>query len=178
MPERPGHTGPVTRVLRAGLATVFLSSLLAASGCSPSARCPAGASCPPVLPRLTYVLTVNGHPVPQARNGGSPRVPVRPGQHVLIKVAVTLPGTMKVAALWLGISAGPLGFSRKHRPAGLNPILARSRGTLAGGPHTFTLRWRIPEHRRGPLLLISAWSSSQPGDDVAGTIAMLAREPR
>lgn len=170
-----GHTGSVIRILRASLVTALLLPLLAASGCSTSARCPPGASCPSSGPRLTYVLTINGHSVPLTKNGEAPRIQVRPGQHVLIKVVVTLPRKIKVTALWLGISSGPYGFSQKHRPANLNPILAHSRETLTGGSHTFKLQWRIPEHRRGPLLLMSDWSSLQPSAEVAGPIANLSR---
>lgn len=163
-------------VLRASVAAAFLLALLAAGGCSTSApRCPPGASCPASEPRLTYVLTVNGRNVPPVKDGQAPRVKVRPGQQVLIEVAVTVPGNTRVGALWLGISSGPFGFTREHRPASLSPILARSRQTLAAGPHTFTLKWRIPEHRPGPLLLMSDWSSTQPSAEVAGLIASLAR---
>jgi hypothetical protein len=94
---------------------------------------------------------------------------------VLIKVVVTLPRNIKVTALWLGISSGPYGFTQKHHPANLNPILARSRETLTGGSHTFRLQWRIPEHHRGPLLLMSDWSSLQSHAEVAGPIANLSR---
>lgn len=163
------------RTLRAALPTAFLLPLLAASGCSAFPRCPPDASCPAAVPRLTYILTVNGHPVPLPKNGEAPRIRVRPGQQVRIKVAVTLPRNLKLIALWLGISAGPYGFTQKHRPTNLNPILAHTNETLTGGPHTFTVQWRIPEHRHGPLLLMSDWSSSQPSADVAGLIATLAR---
>jgi hypothetical protein len=165
------------RVQRATLlAAAALLSLFAAEGCSSPSRCPPGASCPsPPLPRLTYALTINGRPVPVARSGVAPRVHVQPGQHVLIKVAVTLPRNIKITALWLGISAGPFGFSQEHRPANLNPILARAHEPLTGGPHTFTLHWRIPRHRHGPLLLMSDWSSPHPSQEVAGPIAWLAR---
>jgi hypothetical protein len=161
--------------LRAALVTAFLLPLLAASGCSASPRCPPGASCPAVGPRLTYVLTLNGHSIPLPKNGEAPRIRVRPAQHVRIKVAVTLPRNIKLTALWLGISAGPFGFTQKHRPANLNPILTHTHETLAGGTHTLTVQWRIPEHRHGPLLLMSDWSSSQPSAEVAEPIATLAR---
>jgi hypothetical protein len=164
----------VIRILRASLVTAGLLPLLAASGCSTSARCPPGESCPSSGPQLTYVLTINGHSVPRTENGEAPRIQVRPGQHVLIKVVVTLPGSIKVTALWLGISSGPYGFSQKHRPVNLSPILARSRETLTGGSHTFTLQWRVPQHRRG-LLLMSDWSSVQPSAEVAEPIASLSR---
>jgi hypothetical protein len=133
------------RHLRATLLAAALLSLLVTEGCSSPSRCPPGASCPPPpLPSLTYALTINGRPVPPAKNGEAPRIRVQPGQQVLIKVAVTLPRNIKTTALSLGISAGPFGFNRKHRPANLNPVLARTHETLTGGPHTFTLRWRIP----------------------------------
>lgn len=164
------------RVLRATLLAAALLSLFAAEGCSSASRCPSGASCPPPpLPSLTYALTINGRPVPLAKSGEAPRIHVQPGQQVLIKVAVTLPRNIKITTLALGISAGPFGFNQKHRPANLNPILARTHGTLTGGPHTFTLHWRIPQHRHGPLLLMSDWSSSHPSQEVAGPIAWLAR---
>lgn len=165
----------MTGVLRASVAAAFLLALLAAGGCTSAPRCPPGASCPASEPRLTYVLTVNGHTVAPVKDGQAPRVEVRPGQQVLIEVAVTVPRNTRVEALWLGISSGPFGFTREHRPASLSPILARSRETLAAGPHTFTVEWRIPEHRPGPLLLMSDWSSSQPSAEVAGPIASLAR---
>ena len=170
-----GHTSGVKQVLRIGLASAFLLALLVASGCSATSRCPPGAPCPASLPRLTYVLTVNGHAVPLVKDGEAPRIRVRPGQHVLINVSVTLPSNLKITALWLGISSGPSGFSRKALPSGLNPILAHTRQALTGGPHAFTLQWRIPQHRRGPLLLMSDWSSPQPSQEVAGPIAWLAR---
>jgi hypothetical protein len=163
------------RSLRAGLVTALLLPLLAASGCSASARCPPGASCPSSGPQLRYVLTINGHSVPLTENGEAPRIQVRPGQHVTIKVVVTLPRNIKVTGLWLGISSGPYGFSQKRRPVNLDPILARSRETLTGGAHTFTLQWRVPEDRHGPLLLMSDWASVQPSAEVAGPIASLSR---
>lgn len=162
-------------VLRASLVSTILLALPAAGGCSSTSRCPPGASCPSSGPRLTYVVTVNGHSVPPVKNGEAARIPVRPGQQVRIRVAVTMPGNIKIRELWLGISAGSFGFSRKHRPANLNPVLAHSREALTGGPHIFTLQWRIPGHRRGPLLLMSDWSSLRPSAEVAGPIAWLAR---
>jgi hypothetical protein len=168
-------TGPVSRTLRASLPTALLLPLLAASGCSASPRCPPGASCPSAGPSLTYVLTVNGHTVSFPANGEAPRIRVRAGQQVRINVAVTLPRNLKLMALWLGISDGPYGFTQKHRPANLNPVLAHTQETLAGGTRTLSVRWRIPEHRHGPLLLMSDWSSSQPSAEVAEPIATLTR---
>jgi hypothetical protein len=59
-------------------------------------------------------------------------------------------------------------------PSKPEPILAHSRETLTGDSHTFRLEWRIPEHHRGPLLLMSDWSSLQPSAEVAGPIASLS----
>ena len=157
------------------MVSALLLAVLGGGGCSASPRCPAGASCPASAgPRLTYVLTVNGHSVPGGRDGAAPRIRVRPGERLHIDVAVTLPGHVTVRTLWLGISATSYGFSH-HRPAGLNPILAVSREPMRAGPHTFRLRWRFPRHERGALLLVSAWSSSQPSGDVAQPIATLSR---
>jgi hypothetical protein len=94
---------------------------------------------------------------------------------LLITVAVTIPGHLRLTALWLGISTGTLGTGTGgHPPAGMKPILAYSRQPLSAGVHKFGLRWRVPEGQPGDsLYLVSAWSSHQPPVSLAGAIAAL-----
>lgn len=167
------HTGRVTPVGRASLVAAFAAGVLAAGGCSSSAVNCAHALCPSVAPELTYVTTINGQSASIPNDGHAPSFRVRPGEHLVITVAVTVPRHVRVAALWLGISTGPEGFGPTG-PANLHPILAHSRQPLPAGRHTFRLRWRIPERRSGTsLLLVSAWSGHPPPADVVGPIAEL-----
>lgn len=106
-----------------------------------------------------------------------PTYRVRPGEHLLMRVAVTVPAHVRVTALWLGIDAGALGMGPEDRPVGMHPILAHSRQPLSAGVHTFGLRWRVPRHLPPSglnLYLSSAWSSHQPPASVSGAIAVLA----
>lgn len=141
----------------------------------PSSRCPPGFSCPaPLLPRLTYVTTINGRSASFPDRPPLPRYHVRPGEHLLMTVAVTLPSRLKITALWLGISSGTWGNGPGGRPTGMKPILAHSDHPLSAGVHTFGLRWRVPGGQPGgSLYLVSAWSSRQPPASTAGAIAVL-----
>lgn len=104
-----------------------------------------------------------------------PRYRIRPGEHLLMRVALTVPENLRLTALWLGISAGVWGSGPKGRPVGMRPVLAHSRQPLAAGVHTFGLRWRVPEGWSGrSMYLESAWSSDHPPASVAGGIAELA----
>ena len=159
--------------------TAIAMGALAVVNCSAPSRCPAGASCPsPPLPRLTYVMTINGQSVSLPKGGPVPRYHVRPGEHLLMKVAVTVPRHLRVMALWLGISTGTWGSGPKGRPVGMHPVLAHSRQSLSAGVHRFGLRWRVPEHPAPywpfSLYVVSASSSHQPPAEVAGPIADLA----
>lgn len=156
-----GHTDGVMGVVRAGLVAV-LAGALAAGGCSPAPRCPAGASCPSVVPfRVTFTVTVNGRPSPPSRN--LPRLNVRAGRLVVISVVVGVPRRARVSELWLGISTGTIGGG-PDGPTGIEPVLAHSRRMLTAGRHSFRLRWRTPAKARpgSPLYLAAAWASRQP----------------
>lgn len=165
-------------VLRASLVAAILAGVLAAGGCS-SPSC-GNTPCPAtVTTRLMYVVTVNGRSASLSLHGIPPSFRVRPGQHLHITVAVTVPRHATVTALSLGISTRSFGGSPQH-PIGVRPILARSGQQLATGRHAFGLHWRIPEDhlvdRPGVGLdLVSVWSTSQ--GDVGQSIATLALSP-
>ena len=154
----------------------LVAGTLAAVGCSASLAQQACACAPPHMPMLGYVTTINGQSGARPIGGPVPSLHVRPGEHLLMRVAVTVPRYLRVTALWLGISAGSWGGDAKGRPTGMNPILARSRGRLSAGAHTFELRWRVPESRSGiTLYLVCAYSTEQPPMGLgAGAIAVLA----
>lgn len=157
-----GHTGGVMGVVRASLMAAMLAGVLAAGGCSPTPRCPAGASCPSALPfKVTFTVAVNGRPSSPSRN--LPRLKVRAGRLVVINVVVGVPGRARVSALWLGISTGTVGGG-PHGPTGVDPVLVHSRRTLTAGRHSFRLRWRTPAKTRPGtrLYLAAAWASRQP----------------
>jgi hypothetical protein len=158
--------------LRASLAAALMSGLLAAGGCSPSPRCPPGAPCPMVMPRVTFTPTVNGQPVFR-RSGSPPRYHVRPGERLVLKVAVTVPRHFTVTALWFGISTGILGGG-PNGTGSMHPILAHYRQPLSAGSHTFWLRWRVPKRRaRTTLYLVTAWSGQPPPGNVEQFVAQL-----
>jgi hypothetical protein len=158
-----GHTGGVMGVVRAGLVAAVLTGVLGAGGCSPSPRCPAGASCPSALPfKVTFTVTVNGRGPSPSRI--LPRFSVRPAELLAINVVLTVPRRARVSALWLGISAGgPLGAGPKG-PTGVHPVLLHSSQVLTAGRHSFQLRWRTPAKARSGtrLYLAAEWASRQP----------------
>jgi hypothetical protein len=163
-------------VVRASLVAAVLAGVLAAGGCSPAPRCPAGASCPATVPfKVTFTVTVNGRVPSPSRI--LPRFSVRPAQLLAINVVVTVPKQARVSALWLGISVGgPLGPSPKG-PTGVRPVLLHSSQVLTAGRHSFRLRWRTPAKARpGTRLYLAAeWASRQPPTfETAGLLAHLA----
>jgi hypothetical protein len=167
-------------VLRAGLVLALAAGALAAGGCaaSPSPRCPPGASCPPIPLRVAFVPAVNGVSFAPRKDGHIPRFRVSPGEHLVIRVAVTVPRHVMLTALWFGISTGTWG-SGPHGPTGMNPVLARYALPLPAGPHTFGLTWRVPRRRgSGSVILAYAWSSHQPDARAEGPIATLALPQR
>jgi hypothetical protein len=170
-----GHTGAVIAVLRVGLVAALVAGVLAAGSGSPSPRCPPGASCAsPPLPKVTFTPTINGKTGVPRTDGHVPSYRVRPGEQLVMSVAVTVPKHLRFTALWLGISTGTWG-NGPNGPVGMNPVLVHSGQPLSTGVHTFGLNWRIPQGRSGgSLYLIFAWSSHQPDADVAGPIAVLA----
>lgn len=147
---------------------------LAAGGCSSSPRCPPGASCPPLpLPRVTFTPAINGKPAVPRQDGHVPSYRVRPGEYLVMSVAVTVPEHVRVTVLWLGISNGTWG-NGPEGPVGMNPILAHYRQPLSAGSHALGLRWRIPQlHSGASLYLTFAWSSQQPPASVSGPVAQL-----
>ena len=85
-------------MVRASLVAAVLAGVLAAGGCSPAPRCPAGASCPAAAPfRVTFTVTLNGRPSSPSRN--LPRLNIRAGQLVVINVVMGVPGRARVSAL-------------------------------------------------------------------------------
>lgn len=169
-----GHTGAVIPVLRTSLVAALVAGVFALGGCSSPPRCPLRVSCPAIAPRVTFIPTINGQSAVLRKDGHVPRYQVRPGEYLMMRVAVTVPKHVKVTALWFGISTGTWGGG-PNGPIGMNPILAHYRQPLPAGSHTFGLRWRIPHRRDGASLYLTyAWSSHQPPASVSGPIATLA----
>jgi len=130
--------------------------------------------CAPIAPRVAFIPAINGVSYPPRTDGHVPRFPARPGEHLVIRVAVTVPKHLTITALWFGISTGTWGKG-PHGPTGMNPVLAHYTLPLSAGPHTFGLSWRIPHRRAGTSLYLTyAWSSHQPDASVEGPIATLA----
>lgn len=160
--------------MRAGSVAALVTGVLAVGGCSSPPRCPTSASCPAIAPRVTFIPTVNGVSFAPRKDGHVPRYRVRPGEHLVMRVVVTVPQHVRVMALWFGISTGTWG-SGPNGLTGMNPILAHYTLPLSTGSHTFGLRWRIPHRRPGTSLYLTyAWSSHQPDASVEGPIATLA----
>lgn len=160
--------------MRVGPVAALVAGLLAATGCSSPPRCPPGASCPPTAPNVTFIPTVNGVSFAPRKDGHVPRYRVRPGEHLVMRVAVTVPQHLTITVLWLGISTGTWGGG-PDGPTGMDPILAHYTLPLSAGSHTFGLRWRIPHRRPGTSLYLTyAWSSHRPDASVSGPIAALA----
>lgn len=156
-------------VLRTSLVTAMVAGAIAAGGCSPAPRCPPGASCPsPPLPKVTFATTINGKP----GEGRIPSYRVRPGENLVMRVAVTVPRHFRLTSLAFGISTGSWGGP--NGTGGMNPILAHYHQPLSAGSHTFSMRWRVPHRRSGASLYLTfGWSSHQPNATVAGAAAQL-----
>lgn len=168
------HTGGVSLTLRMAILALLVAGGFAAGGCSSPPRCPPGASCPAVVPRVAFEPAINGQSVSLTRNSSPPVFHVRPGKRLLMKVTVIVPQRLTVTALWFGISTGTLGGG-PDMTGSLHPILAHYQRPLSAGKHEFRLRWRIPENRAGTsLYLVAAWSSRHPPGNVAQFVARLA----
>lgn len=145
-----------------------------AGGCSSPSRCPPGAPCPAIVPRVTFVPTVNGVSFAPRNDGHVPSFQVRSGEHLVMRVTVTVPKHVTITALWFGISTGSWGDG-PNGPTGMNPVLAHYTLPLSAGSHTFGLHWRIPHRHPGTSLYLTyGWSSHQPDASVEGPIATLA----
>ncbi len=161
-------------VLRTSLVAALVAGILAAGGCSSSPRCPPGASCPPIVPKVTFTPAINGKPPALRKDGHVPSYRGRPGEDLVMRVTVTVPKHVILTALWFGISTGTWG-NGPNGPLGMNPMLAHYRQPLPAGSHTFGLRWHIPQRRSGASLYLTfAWSSHQPPASVSGPVAQLA----
>ena len=165
----------MTPVLRTSLVAALVAGVLAAGGCSSSPRCPPGAPCPPPpLPKVTFTPTINGVSFALRKDGHVPRYRARPGQTLVMRVAVTVPKQVTITALWFGISTGTWGGG-PNGPTGMDPILAHYTLPLSTGSHMFGLHWRLPHRRPGTSLYLTyAWSSHRPDASVSGPIATLA----
>jgi hypothetical protein len=65
--------------MRIGLVTALAAGVLAAGGCASDPRCPPGASCPAIVPRVAFIPTINGVSFPPGKDGHVPSYRVRPG---------------------------------------------------------------------------------------------------
>lgn len=161
------------RVRRISLVAALAVGVLAAGGCSSSTRCPPGAPCLATAPRVTFTPTINGKTAVPRKDGHAPSYRVRPGEHLVMRVTVTVPRHVRVTALRFGISNGSV-LGGQNGTAGMNSILAHYRQPLLAGSHTFGLRWRIPRHRSGSrMYLVAAWSSRSPPATVSQILAKL-----
>lgn len=128
---------------------------------------------PAIVPPVKFVPD-NGKPaVPREGDRVVPGYRVNPGEDLPMRVEVVVPEHVTVTGLWFGISTGTWSPGTDGRPTGMSPVLANYRHPLAAGSHTFTLRWRVPDHPPAARLYLSfAWSSHQPPANVAGPIAL------
>jgi hypothetical protein len=168
-----GHAGAMRLILCIGPTVVLLTGVLAAAGCSSPSGCPPGAKCPEVVPRVTFAPTVNGKPAAPRKDGHVPSYRVRPGEHLAMTIAVTVPRHLTITELWFGISTGILGGG-PNGTGSMHPILAHYRQPLSAGTHTLGLRWRIPERRSGTsLYLVTAWDGHPPPGNFGQFVARL-----
>jgi hypothetical protein len=101
-----------------------------------------------MVPRVAFIPAINGVSFAPRTDGHVPRYQVRHGEHLVMRVAVTVPRHLTITALWFGISTGTWGGG-PNGPTGMNPVLAHYTLPLSAGSHTFGLSWRIPHRRPG-----------------------------
>ena len=172
-----GNTGAVSLALRIALVTMVAAGVVAIAGCAspPACTAAAGSCAPPIVHWPPFVTTINGRVAVRTPVGPVPSFRVRPGERLVIQVAVKVPKHVLVKALWLGICKDSWGWGPGDRPTGMNPILTYSRQRLAAGVHTFGMRWRFPEGGlQASLYLCTAWLAQNPPSGAAGAIAVLA----
>jgi hypothetical protein len=151
---------------RASLVAALVAGVLAAGACSSPPHCPPGASCPAIVPRVTFTPAINGKSYAPRKDGHVPSYQVRPrrvsrGAHGGDR-AEARPGHGTVVRhlqrdLGLrierpGRNEPPLGSlppAAVHRIAHVQPALAYP---------------RTPPGRQP--LLVTAWSSHQPPTEV------------
>ena len=78
---------------------------------------------PAIAPRVAFIPAVNGVSFAPRTDGHVPRFRVRPGEHLVFRVAVTVPRNVTITALWFGISTGAWGGG-PNGLTGMNPVLA------------------------------------------------------
>jgi hypothetical protein len=110
------------------------------------------------MPGVTLTAAVNGTSAAFPNDGYGPSYQVRPGEYLAMRVAVTVPGHVRITALWFGISGGSYGDGPQG-PTGLNPVLAHDSQPLSAGSYTFGFWWRVPRRPGASLYLTFAWSS-------------------
>jgi hypothetical protein len=156
-----------------GLFPLLAMACLGLGGCSSRSDCPPGAKCPAVVPRVTFAPTINGKFASPRKDGHVPGYRVSPGEHLAVRVAVTVPRNLRITELWFGISTGILGGGR-NGTATMHPILTHYRQPLFAGSHAFEFRWHIPDRPSGTnLYLVTAWVSQQPPGNVSQFVAQL-----
>ena len=145
---------------------------------SPGIPLRAAAGVPPrPLFRLSYTVAVNGQSRVFPKNGPPPSFTVTPGEHLRIRIGVTVPAHAKVTTLWLGVTKD--GFMAPglngQRPPNMRPVLAHTRRPLTPGLHTFRLTWTTPAGlRRGTILFLAAgWATRQEYASVGQGVAEL-----
>jgi hypothetical protein len=173
--RRAKITGLVSGSLLA-VAAIAVAVPVALSG--PGIPLRAAAKVPPrPLFRLSYTVAVNGQSRVFPKNGPPPSFTVTPGEHLRIRIGVTVPAHAKVTTLWLGVTKD--GFSARgrdgQRPPNMRPVLAHFQKPLTPGRHTFRLTWTTPTGlRRGTTLwLVAGWTTRQQDASVGEGIAEL-----
>ena len=132
---------------------------------------------PKPLFRLSYTVTVNGRSLAFPKNGPPPSFAVTSGEHLRIRIGVTVPAHAKVTTLWLGVTKD--GFRSPgrdgQRPTDMRPVLAHTRKPLTPGLHAFRLTWTTPTGlRRGTILwLVAGWTTRQEDASVGEGVAEL-----
>ena len=138
---------------------------------------PPTANPPRPLFRLSLTVAVNGQSRVFPKNGPPPSFTVTQGEHLRIRIGVTVPAHAKVTTLWLGISRGVFTSPGRdgQRPASMRPVLAHTRKPLTPGLHTFRLTWTMPAGlRRGTTLwLVAGWTTRQEDASVGKGVAEL-----
>jgi len=178
-----GLTGRIRR-RRAKITGLVSASLLAVAAIAVAV--PAALSGPDTVPtshpatvpfRLSLTVAVNGQPRVFPKNGPPPSFTVTPGEHLRIRIGVTVPAHAKVTTLWLGISRGVFTSRGRdgQRPASMRPVLAHTRKPLTPGLHTFRLTWTMPAQlpRGTTLWLVAGWTTKQEDASVGQGVAEL-----
>ena len=170
--RRAKITGLVSGSLLAVAAiAVAVPVALSGSGTPPTAH-------PAVGPfRLSFTVAVNGQPRVFPKNGPPPSFTATPGEHLRIRIGVTVPAHAEVTTLWLGISRGVFTAPGPHgrRPASMDPVLAHTRKPLTPGLHTFAMTWAMPTGlpRGTTLWLVTGWTTRQENASVGQGVAEL-----